>query len=57
MAEMAGDFYSPFYYSGEDHGMFLVDPAKTPFQPELDANALELLLDLLAMSIGRNVTP
>jgi pimeloyl-ACP methyl ester carboxylesterase len=58
-AEMAGDFYAPFYYSGEDHGMFLVDPTKLPFQPEMDprANALELLLGLLAMSIQRNVTP
>lgn len=55
--EAQADFYTPFIYSGDAHGMMLVDPALTPSAPVVDANALELLLDLLAMSIGKPVTP
>ncbi len=51
------DLYTSFIYSGDSHGMLLVDPALAPSNPATDANALQLLLDLLAMSTGRPVTP
>lgn len=51
------DFYTAFIYAGDNHGMMLVDPTLSPSDPAMDVNALELLLDFLAMSIGRNVTP
>lgn len=53
----SGDLFKQFIYSGDDHGMFLVDPALTPSEPAIDANALDLLLDLLSTAIGLPITP
>lgn len=51
------DFSTAFIYRGDAHGMMLVDPTMQPSQPAVDANALDLLLDLLAMATGLPVTP
>jgi len=45
-------FSTPFLYPGDAHGMSLVDPTMHPSAPAVEANALQLLLDLFAMATG-----
>ncbi|MCL5428938.1 MAG: hypothetical protein M1347_03920 [Chloroflexi bacterium] len=48
---------TPFVYEGDNHGMFLIDPALTPFQPPVDENALQIFLQFLEHATGLPIIP
>jgi hypothetical protein len=51
-ASAAGERYQSFIYSGNDHGMFLIQPNMTPTTPSVGVNTMIIIQDFLEEVYG-----